>query len=94
MLVEQRERSSIAGRNVNLYYSFGKWFGSFSEKFRIVLPQDTAIYPWAYTQKMPHYTTGTFALLFHGSFVHNRQKLEKKPTCPLTEERIKKMWYI
>jgi len=30
----------------------------------------------------------------YSSIINNNQTMEKEPKCPLTDERIKKMWYI
>jgi hypothetical protein len=30
----------------------------------------------------------------HSTLIYNGQKLEKKPSCPSTEEWIQKIWYI
>jgi hypothetical protein len=86
--VEQGEHFLTASKSTNLYKHFGNQFDSFSEKLGIALPKD---YSCVYTQKMFHkYTYSTMfiaaVLLIDRSWNQLR--------CPLTEEWIKKIWYI
>ena len=30
----------------------------------------------------------------HSSTIHNSQDMDEQPTCPSTDEQIKKMWYV
>ena len=83
------------GENVNWCSHCGKWYGGFSKKLKIELPYDPAIpLLGIYLEKMKTLiwkdtcTSKFIAVLF------TIAKIWKQPICPLTDEWIKKMWYI
>ena len=49
--------------SAKLYNHFGSQFGCFSENWEWFYLKTQLYKFWAYTQKMPHYTTGTLAQL-------------------------------
>ena len=91
--VEKREPSYTVGGNVNWYSHYGRWYGGFLKKLGIKPPYDTeipllGIYPEE--SKIEKYirTTVFIAVLF------TIARTWKQPRCPLTDEWIKKLWYL
>ena len=87
------EPSYAVGGNVNWYSHYGKQYGGSSKKLKIELPYDTAIplldiYPEKTIIWKDTCTPVFIAALF------TIAKTWRKPKCPLTDEWIKKMWYI
>ena len=91
--VEKTEPSCIAGGNVNWYSHNGRQYGDSLKKLGIKLPYDPTIpllviYPEEIiTEKdtcIPMFTAALFTI--GGTW--------KQPTCPSTDEWIKKLWYI
>ena len=91
--MEKREPSYILGGNVNWCSHYGKQYGASSKKLKIKLPYDPAIpllgiYPdKTIIQKdtcTPMFTATLFTIA----------KTWKQTKCPLTDEWIKKLWYI
>ena len=91
--MEKREPSYTAGGNVNWYNHYGEQYGSSLKKLKIEPPYDPAIpllviYPEkTLTQKDTCTPMFTAALLLIA-------KTRKQPKCPLTDEWIKKRWYL
>ena len=89
----EREPSYTVGGNVTWYNHYGKWCGDNLRKVNIKLPYDPAfphlgIYPdKTFIQKdscTPIFVAAPFTIA----------KTWKWSKCPLTEEWIKKIWYI
>ena len=90
--VEKREPSCPVGGNVNWHSHYGEQYGG-SLNLKIVLPYDPAIpllgiYPEKTIIQKDTCTPMFIAALF------TIARLWKQPKCPLTDEWIKKMWYI
>ena len=91
--VEKREQSCTVGGNVNGYSYYGRWYGDSLKKRGIKLPYDPAIpllgiYP--VETKIERDTC--IPLLIVALF--RIARTWKQPRCPLTDEWIKKLWYI
>jgi len=91
--VEKRELSYIVGGNVNWCSHYGKQYEYSLKKLKIELPYNLAIplldiYPektlFQKNKCTPMLTAALFAIA----------KTYKQPKCPLTDEWIKKIWYI
>jgi hypothetical protein len=59
--VEKLEHSSTTGGSENLYSHFGIQYVISSESWELIYLNT---HTWAYTPKIPHYTTGTLAQLY------------------------------
>ena len=92
--VKKREPSYTVGRYANWYSHYGEQYGgSLKQKLKIELPYGPAtpllgIYLEKTILRKDTYTPMFIAALFTVA------KTWKQPKCPLTEEWIKKMWYI
>ena len=91
--VEKRQSSNTVGGNVSWCSHYGKKNGVSSKKLKIELPYDLAIpllgiYPDKTIIQKDTCTPMFIAALF------TIAKTRKQPKCPLTDEWIKKMWYI
>ena len=88
--VEKRDPSYIVGGNVNWYNRYGKQYGGTSEN---QLPHDPAIpLLGTYTDKT-FIEKDTCTPMFIAT-LFTRAKTWKQPKCPMTDEWIKKIWYI
>ena len=90
--MEKREPWCTVGGNVNWYSHYGKQYGGSSKKLKIELPYDPAIpllgiHPKKTIIQKESCTTVYIAALF------TIARTWKQPTCPLTDEWIKKMWH-
>ena len=91
--MEKREPSYTVGGNVNLYNYCGEQYGDSLKKLKTELPYDPeipllGIYLEKTIIRKDTHTPMFIAALF------TIAKTWKKPKCPLTDELIKKMWYI
>ena len=90
----EREHSCTVGGNVNWYSHYGKWHGdSFKKKLGIkplydpaipllgIFPEEIKIEKLAW---IPLFIAAPFSIA----------RTWKQPKCPLTDEWIKKLWYI
>ena len=91
--MEEKESSYTVCGNVNWCSHYGKPYGGSSKKLQIELPYDPAIpllgihLEKAIIQKDTCTQMSTVALF-------TVAKTWKQPKCPLTDEWIKKTWYI
>ena len=90
--MEKRECSCSVGGYVNGYSHYERWYG-FLKKVGIKPPNDPAtpllgIYPEETKiekdTRIPLFITAVFTIA----------RTWKQPRCPLTDEWIKKLWYI
>ena len=91
--MEKREPSYTVDENVNWCSHYGKQYGGFLKKIKIELPYDPAItllgiYPEKTIIQKDICTLMLIAALFRIA------KTWKQLKCLLTDEWIKKMWYI
>ena len=91
--MERREPSYTVGGSVNWYSHYGEQYGGSLKKLKIELPYDPAIpllgiCPEKNMVQKDTCTPMLIAALF------TIAKTWKQPKCPLTDEWIKKMWYI
>ena len=91
--VEKEELSYTVGWNVNWYKHYGKSYGSSSTSEKIELPYDSAIPLLGIYLEKTIIQKDSKHPNFHCSAIYSRQDMEA-PKCPLTEEWIKKIWYI
>ena len=91
--MEKREPSYTVGGNANWYNHYGKQYEVSSEKLKLELSYDPAILLLGvYLEKTiiqkdictPMFTAARFTIA----------KTWKQTICPLTEECIKKTWYL
>ena len=87
------EPSYAVCRNINWYNHYGEYYGGLLKKLKIELPYDPAIpllgiyHEKTIIQKdtcTPTFTAALFTIA----------RSWNQPKCPLTDEWIKKMWYI
>ena len=91
--VEKRELSYTVGGNVNLYSCYGEQCGDSFKKLGIELPYDPAIPLLGIHTKKTRTERDTCTPMFIASLFTIARTL-KQSECPLTGERIKKIWYI
>ena len=96
--MEETKTSYEAGGNVNWYSHYGKQYGGFSEKLKMELPYDPAIpllgiYLKKKKEKKSFIQKEICTSMFMAA-LFTIAKTWKQPTCPSTDECIKKMWYI
>ena len=89
--VEKREQSCTVGGNVNWYSHYGTQYGDSLKKLRIKPLQNPAIpllsiYPEEIEKDtcIPRFTMALFTIA----------STWKQPSCPLTNQWVKKLWYI
>ena len=90
---EKRECLYTVNRNVNWYSHYGEQYGGSLKKLKVELPYDPAIpllgiYPEKTIIQKESCTQMFMAALF------TIARTWKQPKCPLTDEWIKKMWYL
>ena len=91
--VEKRECSFTVGGNVNWYSHYGRRYGDCLKKWGIKPSYDPAI-PFLdiYPEETKIERDTCIPLFTAGLFIIARTW--KQPRCPLTDEWIKKLWYI
>ena len=91
--VEKRERSCTVDGNVNWYSHYGRWYGDSIQKLGIKPPYDPAIpLPGIYPEETKIEKDTCIPLFIATLFT--TASTWKQPRCPLTDEWIKKSWYI
>ena len=91
--VEKRECFCTLGGNVNWYSHYGKMVGRFLKKLEIKPPYDSAIPLIGIYPEETKVEKDTWIPLFIAA-LYRVAKTWKQPRCPLTDEWIKKFWYI
>ena len=93
--MEKRECSYTVGRNVNWCTHCGKKYGAPLKKLKIDLPYDPAIpLLGIYQEKMKTLIQKDTCTAVFMAALFTITKTWKQPKCPLTDECIKKMWYV
>ena len=91
--MEKREHSCTVGGNLNRYSYYGKQYGDSLKKLGIKSPYDPAIPLLGIYPKGTKTEKDTCILLFIGA-LFTIAGIWKQPRFPLTNEWIKKLWYI
>ena len=92
--MEKRESSYTVGGNVIRCHRYGEPYGGFFlKKLNLELPYDLAIPLLGHISRKTVIQKDTFILRFTAA-LFTIAKTWKQPKCPLTEEWIKKMWYM
>ena len=89
--MEKRELSYTLGGNVSWYNHYGEQYGGSFGKLQ--LPYDPAIPLWSIYSEKTLIQKDTYTPVFTAALLITT-KIWKKPNCPLTEEWIKKIWYM
>jgi len=90
---EKRECSCSVGGNVNWYNYYGRQHGDSLKKLGIKPPYDPAIPLLGRYSEETKIEKDTCILLFIAA-LFTTARTWKQPRCPLTDEWIKKLWYI
>ena len=91
--MEKREPFCTVGRNVNWYRHYGRWYGDSLKKLGIKPPNDTAIPLLGISPEETKSEKDPCIPLFIAA-LFTLARTWKQPRCPLTDEWIKKLWYI
>ena len=91
--MEKREHSCTVGVNVNWYSHYGRQYGDSFKKLRITSPYDPAIPLLGIYSAETKIEKDTRIPLFIAA-LFTIVKRWKQPRCLLTDEWIKKLWYI
>ena len=91
--VEKREQSCTVGGNVNGYSHYGIWYGDSLKKLGIKPPYDPAFSLLDTYPEESKIEKDTCIPLFIAA-LFTIARTWKQPRCPLTDEWIKKLWYI
>ena len=91
--VEKREPSCTVGGNVNWYSHYGRWYGDSLKKLGIKSPYDPAIPLLGIYHEETKIEKDTYIPLFIVA-LFTIARTWKQLRCPLTDEWIKKLWYI
>ena len=100
-MLERREPSYTVGGNVNWYGHYGEQYEGFLKTKNRATIQPCNPIP-GHISREKHNLKGSMYHNVHCSIVYNNREATymsidrgmDKPKCPLTEEWIKKMWYI
>ena len=91
--MEKRERSCTVGGNVNRYSHYGRWYGDSLKKLGIKAHYDPEISLLSIYLEETKIDKDTCIPLFIAALL-TIPRTWKQPRCPLTDEWIKKLWYI
>ena len=91
--VEKREHSCTVGGNVNWYSHYGRWYGDSFKKLGIKAHYDPEISLLSIYLEETKIDKDTCIPLFIAALL-TIPRTWKQPRCPLTDEWIKKLWYI
>ena len=89
----ERECSCTVSGNVNWYSHYGRQYGDSLKKLGIKSPYDQAILLLGRKPEETKIEKDTCTPLFIAA-LFTVVRTWKQPRCPLTDERIKKLWYI
>ena len=96
---EKREPSHTVGGNINWYSHYGEQYAGSLKRLKIQLPYDPEVplllsHTTGHIIWENHNSKRCMPPSFHCSTLYNSQETWKQPKCPLTDEWIKRMWYI
>ena len=88
----KRDPSYTVHETVSWHSHYGERYRGFSKKLKIELPYDQSSNPTPGHISGENYNSKSYLHPYvHSSTIHNSQDVAK---CPLTDDWIKKMWYI
>ena len=90
--MQKREPPYTVGGNVNWYNHYGEQYGKFLQKLKIELSYDPAVPLLGIYLNNTTIQKDACALLI--AVLVTIDKTWKQPKCSLTEEWMKKMWYV
>ena len=90
--MEKREPSCTVGGNVSWYSHYGEQYGGALENY-VELPYDPAISPLGIYPDKTLLKNDTCTHMFIAA-LFTIAKTWKQPKCPLTDDWIRKMWYL
>ena len=89
----RRESSYTIGGNLNLQSHYGEQYGGSLKKLKIELPYDPALPPLGICLEKNIIWKDTCTTMFIAA-LFTIAKTWKQPKCPLTEEWMRKIWFI